>query len=498
MKLKMKYNPLNLLPKIVPPSMVPTVKHWPLRIAVSGLSGAGKTAFLTSLIAQLKQHSPKRFALSNPESVITAKTVTNRSGCDWRQFPFDQNFAGFVNHGSWPEKTTDCTQYTLELDASRWWVSGCRLTLYDVPGERFTDSAMMQKSFAEWSAHQIQWLGTASQVSNGRSVTPRCAANMPHVQEYLRLMETRGEHSLAESAIVSAYKLALGDLVKNYHSYASPSLFLLDQQGRAVVDELVRARAVELPEEFKRVVASRTTGLLGEEFAPLSPQAAAEFPELANSFQQRYDKYRAAIVEPIFKQLTRCHGMVVLVDIADILAGGPPLLWDTDHFLMEVFDAIRPGGNISRAVLAKFGMANYMRRVALVAGQCDRFHADDYEHLRELVEKLAKAQLDKIAGLKHECFHCAAVCSTSDDRDGKLRGLLYREGEGMPEEEESYEVDRLPSEWFGGEYEQGWPNHWDVAAVSHIPRVWPKLPKVHKAVPDHIDLDKVFRFVTRW
>jgi predicted YcjX-like family ATPase len=469
-----------------------------MRIAVTGYSGSGKTAFLTSLIAQLRQHDISRFRLSDPDALITAcpRAQAGDNGGLWGDFPYDQYFASIANHSSWPYKTADCAKYTLDLGASTWLLHQARLTLFDLPGERFADAAMVHMDYAQWSSHQLNWLGVITQVHNGRWTILRGNSNLQHVQDYLELLKDGSGESVAEAEVIGAYKRALAEMVRNYHVYASPSLFLLDRNGKTAADVFRKLTGADHCAAITDVAQCRFAGMPGQEFAPLPQRFWSDCPDLAKCFESRYDAYRHQIVLPIFRQLAECDGMVMLIDLADILASGPPQLHDVDQFLSQLLDALRPGGNVFQAVLNRFGLARRIRRIAVAASQCDRFHPDDTDKLRFLVEKLAEPYLARIPGARRGYFACAAVRSTSYTDDGRLRGRVYcGNGTKVAGDEETYDVDRIPDAW---DHMDGWPAEWDSQEFCHIPFVWPKMPRVFRAVPNHIALDDIFRFVTGW
>lgn len=481
------------------PPMIPKLRRSPMRIAVSGYSGSGKTAFLTSLIAQLMNHDVSRFSLSDPKALVTASPTgrTARDNGPWSDFPYDQFFAGLVNQSSWPPKNCDCSMYTLDLNVSTWLLHQARLTLYDLPGERFADAAMVHMDFARWSDHQLNWLGMIAQVHNGRWTALRGNSKLRFVQDYLKSRSEGPGEAVSATSVVEAYKLALAEMISSYHVYASPSFFLLDPDGNSAADifrELERKKCDRI-DAIAQVAKRRTAGLPDQEFAPLPRRFWSDFPELVKCFEERYDAYRDQMIIPIFKQLAECDGMVMLVDLADILTSGPPQLYDVDQFLAQVLDALRPGGDVFQAVLTRFGLSRRIRRIAVAASQCDRFHPDDNDKLRFLVEKLADRYLARIPGAQCRYFACSAVRSTSCTDDGRICGRVFYGDDQVAGDEESYEVDRIPDAW---DHINGWPSEWDIAQFSHIPWVWPKMPRVFRAVPNHVALDEVFRFVTGW
>jgi uncharacterized protein len=481
---------LKRLKATLRPPMLPKPRTQKMRIAVTGYSGSGKTAFLTSLVSHLRNHKTSRFRLSDPDALIAEHPREQdrhpRKPDQWPQFPFEQHYAMIANHSSWPVKTTDCSEYTLDLGVSTWLLHRARLTLYDLPGERFADAAMSYMDFFQWSQEQLNWLNVAVHAHNGNRPSPPACQGLDAVRRYLCLLRDGPAQESAGREYVAAYKQALAELVCSYHVYATPSYFLLDRQGRTA------AEVVGEPDAANQ----RCSGLPGQEFCPLAPRFWDGCPQLVECFEGRYKAYRETIVTPVFEKLAACDGLIILVDVADILQCGAPQLNDVDYFLQQILKALQPGGDVVRALLRRIGLAPHIKRIAVAASQCDRFHPDDAYKLQSLVERLAGPYLARIPGIQSQFFACAAIKSTTFVDGNLLRGRVCRVQPGeTPGDEESYQVDRIPDDWDDND---GWPSHWDETKFGSIPPLWPRVPAVFKAVPEHIALDELFRFVTGW
>ncbi len=422
------------------------------------------------------------------------KRHRNRRDRDWDEFPFKQYFTTIANNSSWPAKSVDRSQYRLKLKLSNWWFHQCQLTLLDFPGERFADAAMMHNDFYEWSHQQLEWLASAAPMHNGQNGMGK----LNKVQAYQRLLQADDVKMTTEGAIIDAYKLVLAELTNRWHIYASPSFFILDDRGKTAVelqDELYKQVGpgnIRQDLIIEQVAKGRCSGLRDNEFAPLEKRYWKDSPELVQCFEKRYNEYRKQIVVPIFEQLGRCDGIVMLFDLADALMSGHEQMADLDTFVKQVIDAVRPGGNVFQAMFNCLGWSPRIRRIAVAASQCDRFHPEDREILSSLVEKLCGPHLTSIPGIQSQYFACAAIRSTTFF-DGQLSGRICRKGV-PPGAAERYEIDRIPEDWADGEH---WPQVWDPNQFQ-IDRVWPEMPKVFNASPSHIDLDAVFRFAAGW
>src|SRR3954447_1774526 len=155
-----------------------TINDQTIRIAVTGLSRAGKTVFLTSLLVNLlamragrqtlpafqsllDQHGPGR--LRNIRLMPAGASTTPR---------FDvlaklADLAAAQPH--WPARTEDLATVELELEVkpapgvlnglrAAAGTPRLRLEFLDYPGEWLLDLPLLQKSFATWSAETLALL----------------------------------------------------------------------------------------------------------------------------------------------------------------------------------------------------------------------------------------------------------------------------------------------------------------------------------------------------
>src|SRR6478735_11697626 len=130
------------------------VKTTECRVGVVGLYNAGKTVLLTSLINHLQDHDADRFPLGGPATRVRKFTVLPPDP-GWEPFNYTGCRDALVHGGRWPAKTRDRAQYVCKFERSDWTFSDCLLKLYDLPGERIADAAMLGRSFAAWSDHVL-------------------------------------------------------------------------------------------------------------------------------------------------------------------------------------------------------------------------------------------------------------------------------------------------------------------------------------------------------
>jgi uncharacterized protein len=451
------------------------------RIAVTGFANSGKSVLLTSLLQHLFNHDPGRFYIHGQVKIV-APEWSALNGKAWDDFhrDFDRNIA-LLRATEWPDKTLRASRATLRFRRNDWGYSQLRLTLYDLPGERFADSSIFRQSFEDWSRDQLEWLGPLS--------SPH-----PEVASYLDSIQRWPANKLTAEAIVLAYKRALAALYAGYHKQLTPSTFVLDQDANYLAkvchDELATR-------DWKAVAAARISGLPDGEFAPLPRRVLDHSPDFAEQFAKHYRRYRLRVVRPLFRDLSRCDAVAVLVDLAHILQSGPAVLDDADEFVRQVLDALQPGRRLRDLLLSLLPSRIHrppMCRVALVASQVDRFHDKDHDNVLQLLRRLAERQAEKFRGAIGDYFRTAAVCSAFSAAGQDVLLPSANASKGFP-------VARLPDSW------TDWPAQWDpqmlFVSKGGFPRLPPGMPNPHapgarRAAPGHLGLDVLFRFLMGW
>lgn len=449
------------------------VKTTECRVGVVGLYNAGKTVFLTSLVDHLDHHDPDRFALGGRGTIVRK----------FRPLPPDRGWAAFnsagfrdalVHKGRWPEKTRDRSQFVCQFERSDWTFSDALLKLYDLPGERLADAAMLGRSFAEWSDHVL------ATVANDTPYRRCCEPFLTAV----------GGSTVSEAEVVRAYKISLANLILAFKPLVSPSTFLLDTAGSAAK-----------PDTAENLAAARVAGLdAASEFAPLPAAVRAADPDLARVFAARFEQYRDRVVGPFLHALRACHALIVLIDVPMLLAAGVGMYDDARQILADLFHVLDPGESPVERVgrhLAKVFLPHDLRpggitRVAFVAPKLDLVHPDDRDRVLGLLKRMVGKLAADRDGLKHAYFNCAAVVSTRvlPDAGGRrvLVGVPYRDAAGRripPGPEQRFGVSAIPDDW---------PADWSAGQFT-FPEVYPTVPTRKDCPPEQVNLDRVLDFV---
>lgn len=446
------------------------VKTTECRLGIVGQYASGKSVFLTSLINHLEDNDPGQFAVGTPQTEIRRFTKLPPDP-GWTEFPYAANRDYLVHAGKWPEKTSDRLQYHCRFERSDRRFSDTQLKLFDLPGERIADAAMLGRSYEEWSIQYLQHLQT------DRTYRDLCHG-------YFELFT---KPDAIEAEWILEYKRALAGLILNFKPLISPSTFLIDTNGG-------KARS----NDRETLANDRFCGLdFGTQFTPL-PEKLHATP-IGQVFKERYQRYQTDVVEHFLQALRTCHALIVLVDIPMILAGGVGMYDDNQEMIRNLFAVLKPGEttlqtglrHFSKLLLPRTLRPAWINRVAFVAPKLDLIHPTD----RDRVSHLLKRMVGKVAanqhGLASDYFSCAAVVSAKpiSDREGRtMMGIPLRDESGRKipiGPEQRFTHSELPDDW---------PLNWEPGTYS-FPEVYPVMPRRKDRPPEQLNLDRVLSFV---
>ncbi len=436
------------------------------RIAITGLSRAGKSAFLTALLWNIehemaqKQKDFRSFSALKKYKDMSYEEVTDsdllkllQTRAPLTPFLLDRKIDEFKS-GSFPSKTTNCESICFKLKGSFPQylsvlnpIRSSKHLYFDFPGERLEDALINeQESYAQWADEVHEYL-------HGEKY-PRCRELSKEYRDLLHHTET------SPAAIIASYKELLYAFAKEALP-VSPSSFMLSAEGQRTKKSNYQEAICGLSAE--------------DEFVPLTDNW--KDTELYKKMEQSYQQYKKALVAPVFNLVKTADVLIVLLDITDILKGGYQRYRSSLEWLNKIPQICKPS-----FITNPFNLGIGIKKVAFVATQSDRVLREDTPHLEQLLQQLTrKATKDLIAsGFSHDDvkrYYCSACVSTVLVEDGKLAAFFGGE-------KRAYTPERIPENWPTG--------IWD----SKAPIPYPSPPPIRGDVPPQsINLDQILKFI---
>lgn len=456
-----------------------------IRVGVTGLSRAGKTVFLTSMINQLLQPSPDNFpAFRDAGVTLSGREV--RVPEQSEKFPYLANLESLRRESpAWPGSTTSISRFQVALKLG---VGGrCNdvlLELVDYPGERLLDLPLLSRTYDQWADDTFE---TAALLES------RCNLGQSWKSALAGLQANTSPHSPAAVALLEEYRRYVRACYHHGLVNIQPSAMLTT--GSSTSTAQVSIDAAETGASSPR----------GDPplFFPLPRRLRAQNPGLAREMTSRYERYRRQ-AKASATTLLACDRQLVLVDILETLRDGVDRQRDTRTVLREILDVFhyesRSSWSLTGWVRRWFGQSG-IDRVAFVATKADQATRADRSHLGNLLENLIAPKLLELKAMRNHgsqrVFHCAAYRSTEDDEKiFQGRGLAALRGVLHPDERERWTDGEFPDQphtVYPGQIPPEWPDDWSRdQEFRQIRRFLPKrLAARDGAAMEHINLDLV-------
>src|SRR5882757_7610157 len=129
-----------------------------VRLGVTGLSGAGKTVFITALVHQLLHGGrlPVFEAMSGGR--IARARLEPQPDDAVPRFAYEAHLEALTKERRWPESTTRISELRLviEYQSARGKNRTLTLDIVDYPGEWLLDLPLLATSYAQWSADTLK------------------------------------------------------------------------------------------------------------------------------------------------------------------------------------------------------------------------------------------------------------------------------------------------------------------------------------------------------
>jgi uncharacterized protein len=437
-----------------------------LRLAVTGLSGSGKTAFITSLVENLIGATGHPGRLPFLRAAAESRLVEIRSHpphhSDLSPFPLAETVAALAaDPPQWPSSTTDLRQVDLSvryIPASFFsfgrslgrTVAGTAelsLEILDYPGEWLLDLPLLGQSYEDWSRGVLDLVRSGVRASLAREWLEFLAGHPAHSRS--DVATARRAHELYRRFLEAAR-------TREGLSLLQPGRFL--NPGRLAGDPIL-------------------------EFCPMSAAAGISPTQgsLAAVMASRFDAYKRGVIQPFFSQLARgVDRQIVLVDVLRALNGGEEAFADQARAIETVLQAFRFG----RRGLLRWLFGARIDRVLFAATKADHLPALQRDHLEALIADMAAVPRLR-AERAHARVAATALASIRCTEDGTdtIDGRKVDVVIGLPQGGQRrirffpgiVPMARPPSGFWGErftEFPVFQPPRIDIAAANGIPHVY--------------------------
>lgn len=372
--------------------------RWPepvLRLGVTGLSGAGKTVFLTSLVSNLLERGRMGQLKAEAAGRIEAVYLQPQPDMTLPRFAYEDHLALMTGDDPrWPHSTRAISQlrlsFLLKADGLLAGIKGPRrlhLDIVDYPGEWLLDLPLLSRTYAEWSEEVLDGLARSG-------------------EGYGYLAMARAEDGA-----------------------------LLHDEGRATAlarawrDWLAAARAAGrgdgTPGRF--VLPGDLEGAPALTFAPLPLPASTPRGCLWRQMQRRFEAYKAQVVTPFFRDhFARIDRQIVLVDVLGALHSGPRAVEELRRSMASVLLAFRPG---RKDWLSGLTGARRVERILFAATRADHLHQSQHAALTSITAALLREARERadFAGAKTSALalaSCRATVEQEITREGRTFGAV--------------------------------------------------------------------------
>jgi predicted YcjX-like family ATPase len=436
-----------------------------IRLGVTGLSRAGKTVFITSLVANLMDRGRMTGLAAAANGAIRTAYLQPQPDDTIPRFAFEAHLNRLTApEPSWPEGTNQISELRLSLRVQPSGLLGglsgprtVHIDIVDYPGEWLLDLGLLDQTYQEWSQ-------AALERAKGR----------PGGDAYLQLVNDHdGTTKLDEpdaQALAQSYTAHLQSAREAGFSDCSPGRFLLpgDLAGSPVLT-----------------------------FAPLDGDS---YPRgsLGRELERRFESYKRNIVKPFFRDhFAKIDRQIVLVDVLGAIHAGPEALDDLRSAMARILGAFRPGRN---AFLTRIFQGRRVEKILFAATKADHLHHTQHPQLTAITKALLREAKDRadFAGAKTNAISIAAlrttVEETVDHKDGPLdvvRGRLLENGK-----QAAFYPGKLPDDPShllspARDGSESWLNA-DYSVMSFAPAPLTLRPGDG---PPHIRLDKAAQFL---
>ncbi|MEM1429062.1 MAG: YcjX family protein [Pseudomonadota bacterium] len=365
-----------------------------VRLGVTGLARAGKTVFITSLVANLLDRGRMPALQAASSGAIRAAWLQPQPDDTIPRFAYERHLAALTGDPpAWPDSTRAVSQLRLSFKVQPSGLMGAlsglrtvHLDIVDYPGEWLLDLGLMEQDYATWSSSVLS-----------------AAATRPEAAEFEALLQSVDLAARFEEPVAERLTVAYTDYLRRAraagYSDCTPGRFLM-------------------PGELE--------GSPALTFCPLPPGPSPR-GSVAREMQRRFEAYKSSVIRPFFREhFARIDRQIVLVDLLDAIHSGPPALADLATGLDRTLTAFRPGRT---SWLGQILGQRRVERILFAATKADHLHHSQHQAMTDIMSAMLRQAKDRaeFAGARTEAVSLAALRATVEEEhphDGEMLPMV--------------------------------------------------------------------------
>ena len=376
-----------------------------IRVGVTGLSRAGKTVFITSLVANLLDRGRMPQLLAASEGRIVSAFLQPQPDDTVPRFAYETHLAALTGKAPhWPRSTRAISQLRLSLRVQpTGLLAGMRgpktvhIDIVDYPGEWLLDLPLLSQSYAEWSAQTLQQARSQGRASFAEGWLAQLEENDP----------TADLDEPVAQALAQGFTAYLSASREAGFSACAPGRFLMpgDLDGSPVLT-----------------------------FCPLERPDKARSKMLYAEFERRFEAYKRKVVKPFFRDhFAKIDRQIVLVDALGAIHAGPQAVEDLRGAMGDILTSFRPGKNTWLSTI----LGKRVERILFAATKADHLHHTQHPRLTAILQAMLRDAKDRadFKGAKTGAMSIASLRTTVEQtitHDGQpldlVRGTLLDTG----------------------------------------------------------------------
>ena len=369
-----------------------------IRLGVTGLSRAGKTVLISSLVHNLLNGGRLPLFEAARSGRVSKIRLEPQPDDAVPRFQYEDHIRALVADRIWPDSTRAISQLRLTLDyesASGWgrMFSPGRLSIdiVDYPGEWLLDLPLLTQDYRAFSEATVTLAGAGIRAELSRDWLALSATVDPSADAQEATARTLAEAFTAYLRACKSDERSLSTL--------PPGRFLMpgDLEGSPALT-----------------------------FAPLAnlPEGRFEKGSLAAMMERRYEAYKTHVVRPFFREhFARLDRQIVLIDALQAINRGPEAVRDLERALGDVLACFRPGANGFLSSL----VTRRIDRVVIAATKADHLHHESHPRLEAITRRLVERAIERI-GLSGAGIEVMALASVRATREATVR----HDGHALP------------------------------------------------------------------